>query len=184
MYFYKFQLCGNSGTYSKLAAGLQSALNQWKDQLSEWYRVPSKYVIFDKQKRTRGTSESIVTYRIRIKKHHRPHKTTDYPHNKKFEVTLPEFEFPKYIWKLEAGDSGSRTALKLLNKEGQCAYYWRHGGYWGTKAHLKGTKIMVEHPLYERPLTEYIECTEEQWRESNGQYATSEYGPMSRNNKY
>lgn len=83
-----------------------------------------------------------------------------------------ETNFPKYIWRTVDSDLG-RNALALVRTNDKKALYWRHGGQYEANAYFEDGKLMVSISHCE-PF-EYTECTEDEWRASNGDYASEEY---------
>lgn len=83
-----------------------------------------------------------------------------------------EANFPKYIWRTVDSDLG-RNALMLVRANDKKALYWRHGGQYDANAYFEDGKLMVSI-LHCEPF-EYTECTEDEWRASNGDYASENY---------
>lgn len=81
--------------------------------------------------------------------------------------------FPKYIEKKNNNKISSTNAMVLIWSNENKARYWRHGGCYTAKAEYIDGRLMV-YILANEPV-EYVACTEEQWKESNGEYATEEY---------
>lgn len=81
-------------------------------------------------------------------------------------------EFPKYICNK---DFDYTNALVLIGSKDNKATYWRHGGCYRANAQYEDGRLMVYIATH-LPI-EYVECTEEEWRKSNGQYACDTYGP-------
>lgn len=82
--------------------------------------------------------------------------------------------FPKYIWSANEKRE-SRNALIRLNSSDNQATYWRHGGCYNAVAKFKNGKLLVEIGNYGP--AEYVECSEEQWKKDNGEYACDDYLP-------
>lgn len=91
-------------------------------------------------------------------------------------------EFPKYIRLKNADDIRWKSnALKLIGSKDNKAIYWRHGGCYSADAKYENGKLMVY--IASCKPCEYIKCTEEEWKESNGQYASEEYDHKFRKNR-
>lgn len=84
--------------------------------------------------------------------------------------------FPKYIWSANEKRESRNALIRLYSSDNQ-ATYWRHGGCYSAEAKFKNGKLLVQISNY-RPV-EYVECTEEQWKEDNGRYACDAYLPSS-----
>lgn len=81
-------------------------------------------------------------------------------------------QFPKYI-DVKNHDEYHTNALMLIGSKENNATYWRHGGCYRVSAKDENEKLIVDFPGQES--LEYVECTEQQWKESNEDYACEEY---------
>jgi hypothetical protein len=83
-----------------------------------------------------------------------------------YDAVKAPVTIPKYV---KMGDGGALSALRLIDKE-----YYRDGGRWSVGYKIVNGVLVSWCPkkgmpwLHNVPL---IEVTEEEWRESNGEYA-------------
>lgn len=83
-------------------------------------------------------------------------------------------EFPKYICEKNSKDPRWDTnALILMYSKNDKATYWRHGGCYRADAQYINDHLMVQ--IVGNNSIEYVECTEQIWKESNVQYACEDY---------
>lgn len=88
-------------------------------------------------------------------------------------LTKEEFDkIPKYIsWE----GKGSHMRLNRVSSLNSISYY-RDGGLWGTEAFMIEDKVF-SYPNEGMPWLsekELVPCTEEEWKEDNGHYITSQ----------
>ena len=92
--------------------------------------------------------------------------------------TVPEIhnltEFPKYISESRHPKYESFfNAMILVSVHDGKATYWRHGGCYSATAEFKDGKIMLT--IRNLPAKEFFECSEKEWKDSNGEYACDQY---------
>lgn len=83
-------------------------------------------------------------------------------------------EFPKYICRKDTKDPRwDANALTLIYSKNNKATYWRHGGCYTADIQYEDGKL-IAYIAGNKPI-EYVECNEQIWKESNGQYACEDY---------